>query len=337
MNRRSLLLLLLLALGAAAFWLWKRDRGTTLAAPMADFAVRDTAAVSRIFIAEEDGRSVDLRRSEGGAWRVNGMPANQAAVSLLLKTFIRVEVKSPVAKSAEAFVLKTMATSAKKVEIYLGGAVPEKIWYVGHATQDHYGTFMLLEVPGKGRSSAPFIIGMTGFTGFLTTRFHANLDDWRSKAVFSYPDLSQVRELAVRNGRKPEESFTVRNTAGALGLFDGSGAAVAFDTTAVQDLMVQLKAVNFEAFERRLPRALRDSLLALPKTYEVKVTTADGGTRTVPFWSKPVYVGQKTLEFERMEGEDPDRSFAVLDDTVLVTVQRHLSSRILRDLSRLKR
>ncbi len=47
-----------------------------------------------------------------------------------------------------------MGASAKKVEIYEGGDVPSKIWIVGHGTKDHFGTYMLLEKPGEGRSNS---------------------------------------------------------------------------------------------------------------------------------------------------------------------------------------
>lgn len=333
MNRRGLLILLVLVLGAVAFWLWKRDTGSTLAGPMADFAIQDTSKVSRIFIAETDGKTADLVRTPQG-WTVNGMPANPHPIDLLLKTFMRVEVRSTVAKAAEANVLRVMSSSAKKVEIYTGGSKPEKIWYVGHATQDHYGTFMLLEVPGKGKSSTPFVMGMSGFTGFLSTRFHARLDEWRGTVVFQYPDLSQVMEVHVQHGGSTGTSFRVRNNAGALELVPDSAQAIVMDTTAAQDLMLQLKDLHFEYYERALPKTQRDSILASPPLHIVTVTEAGGAQRKVPMWRKPAYPGQKTMEFETMK-EDLDRVYALLDDTVLVAVQRHLSDRITPPLVRL--
>lgn len=339
MNRRILLLLLLLALGAVSFWLWKRDTGSTLAGPMADFMVADTAAIDRIFIAEEDGKSVDLRRVSPGSpeWTVNGMPADAPRVNLLLKTFLRVEVRSPVAKAAQANVLKVMSSTAKKVEIYQGGSVPVKIWYVGHATKDHYGTYMLLEIPGKGKSSAPFELGMSGFTGYLSTRFHATLDDWRSSIVFSYPDLSRVKEMKVEHPEVPPASFAVRNEAGRISLLDGNGQPLPhFDTTAVQDMLLQLRGLHYEFLERILSAHMRDSITAQPPVHVVTITETEGNSERVVFWRKPTYSGQKDIDFKLLSGDDPSRMYAMLDDTALVVVQRHLFDRImpaLKDLA----
>lgn len=86
--------------------------------------------MDRIFIAHKQGQIADLRRtvlpSGVEAWTVNGLPANQFPVRTLLKTFLKVEVRTPVAKSMEAMTLKLMASNAIKVEIYTGGEKPEK-------------------------------------------------------------------------------------------------------------------------------------------------------------------------------------------------------------------
>ena len=126
--KKLLLPLLFLALAGVAFWFWRSNTGSTLAGPLSDFAVQDTASVDRIFMADKQGLTADLRR-EKGRWTVNGLPANQFNVGTLLKVFVRVEVRAPVAKSMEAMTLKLMASNAIKVEIYTGGEKPEKIWW----------------------------------------------------------------------------------------------------------------------------------------------------------------------------------------------------------------
>jgi hypothetical protein len=335
MNRRLILMVVLLALGATAFWLWKRDTGTTLAGPMADFVVQDTASVDRIFIAESSGRSVDLKKT-GTGWTVNGLPANEAPIHLLLKTFRRVVVRSPVAKSMQAGVIRVMSSSAKRVEIYQGDDVPTKTWFVGHATQDHYGTFMLLEIPGKGRSDVPFILGMEGFTGFLSTRFHADLDQWRSTVLFRYPDLLQVKEYRVQSHGTGQSGFTIRNEEGRLSVLDSAGHAVPFDTTFAQDVMLQLRNLHFEYFERVIPKAVRDSVMATPPRYVVEVKSTAGEQR-IPLWGKPAYTGQKSLEFVPLQGEDTGRLYALLDDTALVVAQSHVVNRILPGLEELRK
>ena len=73
MTRRTILLLILIALGVLAWWLSSNRGSSSLAAPMSDFMIPDTSKVDRIFIAEHDGKSVDLRRQSDGTWTANSV------------------------------------------------------------------------------------------------------------------------------------------------------------------------------------------------------------------------------------------------------------------------
>lgn len=322
-KKRIILPAILLLLAALAWWLWRSDRGSTLAAPLANFAVADTSKVTRIFVADLDGKTVDIVR--GGSptgWRVNDMDdARLSNVTLALKTFLRVEVRSPVPKSAEANVLRVMSATGKRVEIYEGGRKPSKIWYVGHATQDHFGTFMLLEIPGKGRSSVPFITGMSGFTGHLSSRFHTDLDEWRSTRLTAYDDVYRIAELAVEQPLSPAASFRIVNRGGDdLSMLDGAGRETTFDTVAVKDLLFRYLQLNFEAFERKLSPLGRDSLLASTPNWIVELKERDGRTHTWKYWLMP-YTGEEP-EQGPTPLHDPIRMHALVKDSMLVTVQR---------------
>ncbi len=331
MKRTVLLVLLALVLGVLAWWTVRRDKGTTLSGPLTDFAVADTAAVDRIFIAEPDGRTVDLRRMEGGGWTLNGrLEANPIPVNLLLKTFLRVEVRAPVPKSAEANVLRVMAGTAKRVEIYTGGDRPDRIWFVGHSTKDHFGTYMVLEKPGTGRSEVPFVMGMSGFTGFLTPRFHADPDVWRSSSLLLERNLGNLRELRIERPAAPGTGIRVAlDEQGAPSLLDEAGKALPMDTAAVRDMLLPLHGLNFEYVERQLKPAERDSILHSPPQHLLILDRRDGSTRRIPFWNKGAYPGQRDAMGNLMMEEDVDRLYAAIEDTVLVAVQRLGADRLL--------
>lgn len=335
MTKRWPLLLLFVVLAAVAFWLWRSNRPTTLAGDIADFVVPDTAAVTRIFIADKAGASVDLRRVEQG-WTVNGMPADKQQVITLLKTFLLVEVRSPVPKSAVENVLKVMASTGKKVEIYEGGAKPVKIWWVGHATKDHLGTYMLLEKPGLGRSSSPFVVGMSGFIGVLPPRFHTRVDDWRSLELTRYPDLTRIARVQVTHPTADSADFTVTYKGGNdLALFDGHGAAVPMDSLFVKDMMLGLRNGNFEYIERGISKAQRDSVLSTPPWHVLTITNTAGGEQRIPFWKKNPRPGERDMDMNLLV-DDRDRMYALQDDTLLVVVQRMKFDRIVTSLGRLR-
>ncbi len=336
MKRNLLLLLVLVVLGALVWWL-STERGTgTLAGPLTDFAVQDTSEITRIFIAEHNGKSVDLVRTEQG-WRVNGaFGVKKHHLDLLLKTFLRAEVRSPVPKSAEANVLKAMSTTAKRVEIYEGRDRPTKVWLVGHATQEHVGTYMLLEVPGIGRSNTPYIIGMSGFTGHLNSRFHADLDEWRSSEIFSYPDLDAIASVKVEHPSAPATGFTIEYAGGnGLTLKDASSKPVLMDSLAVKDFLMQFKKLHYEYIDRATTRTSRDSVLSSTPHTTITVSDRSGGAKSIKLWMlKPAYEGVD--EAGTPLSHDVNRMHGLVADTVLVVVQRHLFDRVTIPLSDLQ-
>lgn len=332
MNRKLLLLLVLVVLGAVAWWLQRNDAPTTLDRPLSDFAVPDTAGVSRIHISDTKGQVVDLKRTAQG-WTVNDRyAAKQAEVDLLLRTFNRVEVKSPVPKSMQPHTLRLMAAGAKKVEIYEGGDKPSKIWLVGHGTKDHFGTFMLLEKPGLGRSNAPFIVGMGGFTGVLNTRFHTKEDLLRSTDFFSLADMRDLASVRLETPAAPGNGYTIEQDAdGRYTLKDQRNAPYPFDTILVSGAVLPLKRINFESIER-LPKASRDSLINSTPNHILTITKRNGEQTRAKFWFRP-YKGVEPPFGQPRPLYDPIYMDALLGDSLHVQMQRPAFERIFQPIS----
>ncbi|MEO8734122.1 MAG: hypothetical protein ABI373_07310, partial [Flavobacteriales bacterium] len=239
----------------------------------------------------------------------------------LLKTFKLVELRSPVPKSAEQNVLRVMSGMATKVEIYQGGKTPVKIWWVGQNTQDHYGTLMVLEIPGKGRSSVPYVMGMSGFTGVLGTRFATDMATWRSTIVTKYPDLTKVTSVKVEDPGDSAMGFTITYAGGNdLKLLNSRGVSVPMDSANVKDMLLHVRASNYEYVEKQIAKAQRDSVLA-SQPWHVLTITSDQGVQRVPFWRKPPPTAAQDMEHKPLFS-DKDRMFALLNDTTLVVVQR---------------
>lgn len=333
MNRRLLLLLLVALLGGVAWWLVRNDAPTTLDRPLSDFAVADTAGVTRIHISDtKGGASVDLKRTPSG-WILNDTyAAKQAEVDLLLRTFKRVEVKSPVPKSLQPKTLSVMAAMARKVEIYEGSSKPSKIWIVGHGTKDHFGTFMLLEKPGVGRSNAPFIIGMGGFTGILTTRFHTKVDFLRSTHFFGLADMRDLASVKLETPAAPANGYTIeQNADGRYSLKDYQGKPYPFDTILVAGAVLPLKQTYFESIER-LASPSRDSLLKSPPNHLLTITKRDGEVTRAKFWFRPYKGAEPAFGMPRAL-YDPTYMDALVQDTLHVQMQRPAFERILQPIS----
>jgi hypothetical protein len=331
MNRRLLLLIVLVALGGVAWWFSRNSAPTTLDRPLSDFAIPDTGSVTRIFIADQHGRKIDLKRTPAG-WTVNDIyKAKEHDVNLLLRTFKRVEVKSPVPKAAEAKMLRVMAANGKKVEIYQGGEKPTKIWIVGHGTKDHFGTYALLEKPDEGRSNAPFILGMGAFTGTLSSRFHTDLDIWRSSVYFTLDELRDLASVKLETPLAPANSYSIlQSSSGLFSLLDHLGRPYHFDTVLVKGAVLSTKQLNYEEIQR--DPTFRDSLLKTTPNHILSFTKRNGEVVRSKFWYQP-YRGEAPPFGVPRPLFDELRMDALIEDTLLVVVQRPSLERMLQPIS----
>ncbi len=299
------------------------DTGSTSSREQTDFAIKDTADVGKIFIADSYGNTITLAR-DNGAWMVNGMfKAREDAASLLLETFRNVYVQRPVAKEAQEQVNRIMAGNAKKVEIYSREGKLIKTWYVGYGTMDKKGTYMLLETPEHGRSAAPFIMDMRGFTGMLDTRFFTSISEWRSTRIFSYPTLN-FSEIAVEYPTQEGANFKIQYSGGNnIKLFgpDGTNPVSGFDTTMVKDYMLNFKLASFENYNTLLNPQQEDSVKALVPFQIIRVTDAQG-TRTLKLWPRPAPAGQMEMDAVTPALVDRERVYACTDNDELAFAQR---------------
>lgn len=211
MKRWIIALIVLVLVAGAAYYLYDSSRNSLNAPKWREFAVEDTAAITKVFLADKAGNKVLVERQLGKSlWRVNGKyDARPDVTKYLLETIKTVSVKTPVPKPAQQNVMRKLAAGGIKVEIYTkdSGDEPEKVYYVGGETSDQMGTFMMLE-----GSPIPFITEIKGFFGYLTPRYSPKEIDWRDIIFFRLkPDA--IAKVEIQYPPKPEEGFVIDNTA----------------------------------------------------------------------------------------------------------------------------
>ncbi|MEM9051664.1 MAG: hypothetical protein AAGC47_06390 [Bacteroidota bacterium] len=278
MKKIAILLFVVLALGGVALYLSSTDNPfVTDGIEQSDFAIKDTASIGKIVLADRSGRVVKLTK-EDGDWILNGeYPARFDAVETLLRTFINIYIQRPVPKETVEQVSKVMASSAKKVEIYDLKNDLIKTWYVGHATMDKKGTYMLLETPDYGKSSAPFIMDMKGFIGMLNTRFFLDENEWRNTLLLSYPEMN-INKIEVDYPTDRQASFSIEYFGeNEILLYDRNDQKIqVFDTSLVKDYMLNYKKLSFANFRTGLSDQKMDSIKSLTPYQVIKITDASG-------------------------------------------------------------
>lgn len=302
MKKNIILLVLVLLLGIAAWFVFNKKSGTLANQPLSDFAIEDTASITKIIITDHLGGVAKVERIPGNKlWKLNDTYfAREDAVETLLKTFKRIRVRGNVSDPARDNLMKLLATSGKRAEIFMGGEKPAKVYYVGVPTPDHTGTVMLLEIPGKGRSQEPYITHMEGFTGFLSTRFFTDEKEWRYTGVYDYPNL-EFSSVRILNSNNPTASFEVKYKGGneieLFGDYDQDEKTFKtkienFDTLEVKDLLLSFKKLHLESFNPGLSDAALDSLNASTPAFSIVVRDNKGEVKQTDLFLKPATAEQ---------------------------------------------
>lgn len=329
--RTSIILLAVLAIIAAVMLI--TNSGGTFRKKSNLFAVSDTSNITKFFLADKNNNTVKVVRSADGSWVLNDKyEVNPTMVDVMLKTFIRIDTKAPVAKSTRNTIIRLMAGKSVKTEIYqkvyrinLFNSIKlfphEKLtrtYYVGDATMDNSGTFMLME-----GTEEPYIVNIPGFRGFVSTRYSAMEGDWRSHSVFKFrvPEISSV---SVKFNEKPEKSFLITNQNNRMftltSTIDNRNIAN-FDTIKAVEFLSMFRNLNYERVLDEMTKTKRDSILESMPTYEITLVDKLGKTHTLTTWKRKADIGQLDLDGNQAVW-DLERMYALVDNSeFLVSVQ----------------
>jgi len=313
------------------------------------FAIEDTSTVTKIFMVDKNNLSVKLEKDENGRWMLNDrFLAHPFNVSMLLGTMKDLTVRYPVPLAARDNVLVRLASIARKVEIYqikyridlfnkIRMFPHEKLtrtYYVGDATQDNMGTYMLME-----GADQPYVVFLPTLRGFIYTRFSTAEDDWRDHTVFSTP-LQDLDWVQVEFMEDPEESFVVKTGQnGNLSLMTLSdGQTSAYDTLRMLQFVTAFKDIRFESvLNSKLEQEFIDSVSSLPMAHRITLREKDGDEFVVKTFRKGGF-----SQFYEEDGAviapfDLDRLYAFInDDRDFVLLQYFVFDKVLRTASYLK-
>ncbi len=304
MNRTSILLILVLLLGAATFLYFQRgDDKTTLAGADRRFAVKNTDDVYKIFIADRQGNKTTLERKDG-YWLYNGRwRTRPTAIGNLLQTIGGVEMKFKPPHAAVKNMVSSLAAEGIKVEIYDRKNKLLKSYYVGGATPDETGTYMILE-----GADQPYVTYLPGRQSNLRYRYSMKEDDWRDRSVFAY-DPERIQAVSIEYPQQQNMSFRLERTGNKWNVkpfYDFTPASArAYRERSVDTYVIGFESLVAEAFENQLPE--RDSISTLVPFAVVKVTDDQKQVSEVrfhPIFNSGVYQDPKTGAYTSHSGAE---------------------------------
>ena len=321
-KKNGIIVIIFVVLVVVTYFVMNQPGNKTPQISQFDFAIEDTAKVDKIFIADRNNKTILLERIDG-VWYVNNKDrAKPESVDLLLKTFKLIQLKNFVPESAMETIIRNMSGSNTKVEIYQGGDKPVKIYYVGHPTYDHQGTYMLLETPEHGKSDIPVVVDMKGFYGSLTRRFFTDELQWRYTGVFNY-DIADIHTIEMDLFYEHHNSFKIELLQdGNVKLYDVTEEewVTDFDSTAVKEYAIRFKKVHFEQHNRFLSETQIDSVKKELPAFEIRVTDRAGETNKITAWYKKAAPGDLDDEGYQLK-YDRERMWAIVNDDEFVVIQ----------------
>jgi hypothetical protein len=242
-------------------------------------------------------------------------------VDMLLSTLKDMRIREPIAQAARNNIVKQLAASGKSVKIYQNtytinlGFIKlfkkeklTKTIFVGSETQDNMGTYMML----KGEDN-PCIMYIPRLKGYLSTRFSALEDFWKSHAVFKY-NKDEIAQIKVEIPNQTNESFTLsKNGEGFDFILLESGQKLqTFDTLKVKALLSSCFELNYESVAKNISKLEQDTIFGKHPAFILTVKDNKGKENILKTYSKlhdPTSIAQGEDDFYRIF--DVNRCYAL--------------------------
>ena len=341
-NRYFLIVVIFLVLIVTVLLL--TNSTTTFKRSLSDFAVDDTSNITTLFMSDKNNNTLKMTRTlPGNKWIINDKyPGQKFNIDMLLETMLNLKVKAPVPLAARNNIIKELSVNSVKVEIYqwvhridfLGIRLfPHekltKVYYVGGATQNNLGTFMLMQ-----HSSDPYVTYLPGLRGFVSPRYMPIEKYWRDYTVFK-KNVHEIASIKVEFPAIPEQSFIVRNN------HDRSLELVSitdkkkidnFDTLKLMNFLSAFRNINFEALLNDMDKHIKDSILSTIPFTIITLTDTNGIVRTIKTFHKQGADGETDYKGKPVP-YDLDRAYALVNDgNDFTLIQFFVFDRILKPM-----
>jgi hypothetical protein len=344
MKKKNILIIFItIVLLIIAVYLVFTEGSGTFRNKMKDFAVTDTASITKVFLADKNNNTILLERKSQGDWMLNKTyKARNSGIKMLFETFVNLVPKYPVPKKAHNNVVSLLAARSIKVEIYqqvfrihLFGIklFPHekltKTYYVGDATPDNMGTFMLME-----GADVPFVVHLLGLRGFVASRYSTQEKDWRDHTVF-HTQLNDIRTIIMELPADQQNSFMITNQNGDVKLWKKQNMELVnqYDTLKLLNFLTAFSDLRYEALLNDINAQRIDSIKHSTPRYILSLVDAKGDTSEIKTFFKP-NDDQRFDENGKLYVIDLDRAYALVNnDRDFVLIQYFVFDKVLKPLS----
>lgn len=272
-NTVGIIILLILIL--AAYFIYDSNSLSTSAEnDFRDFAIKDTAQIDQIFMSQQNGNKVLISRRDTNKWLVNQkFVARPDAIDLILRTVNDIKIRQKVSDATFNHVIKRLAGGATKVEIFLKNeSKPHKVWYIGDASADNEGTYMLLEKDGI-KSNKPYITHRLMEKGYLGSRFFVDPILWRDRVLLK-TNPKNINSIKVVHHADTLTSFLIDKIAETKFEITNlkSGVKTELNPNFGVQYFKRFSGIFYEYRDVKTPKEELDSIFSSPPRNELTLT-----------------------------------------------------------------
>ncbi len=331
MKRTLLLLIVFAILGSVVAWyiITKEDDKTTLLGEDRKFAVENMDEIHKIFLADREGNETTLEK-KNTHWLFNEKwKARPNAMENLLTVIEKVQMQYKPPIAAVKNIVNDLAAQGIKVEIYNRSGELMKAYYVGGATPDERGTYMI-----NDGAEQPYVTHIPGWEGNLRFRYNLLGEDWRDKSIFSETP-EDITYVSIEYPKQRNKSFILEAEGKEYQIRPFFEVTPAINGVANQGLaetfLDGFESLVAEAFETKNPK--RDSVTQLIPFSIVTVKDKDGNENVVRL--HPIYpetemvLNPKTGEWEHDGGGIVERYFADCSSGEFMLTQHRVFKKVL--------
>ncbi|MGY8932327.1 MAG: DUF4340 domain-containing protein [Flavobacteriales bacterium] len=285
-----------------------------------NFSISETEKIDKIFLSDRKGNNITLQK-DSNRWTVNNKyNVRDDAISTLLSTIKKISIQRPVPKTGYNNIIKQLATTGVKVEIYYNKKM--KTYTVGGSTSNHLGTYMLMD-----NAENPYIVHIAGFNGFLSPRYgiqgyELDINNWRDNTVFKI-ETEIINEISLIDLEENNNSFTLKTK--PLSLLDINNNDIKYDLDKVIKYLNNFSQLNSENFKGNNIDITNEKLIyRLKINYDNKVDILE----TYTFSKNNNNINNSKPNVERM--------YAKLNNGEFLLIQNYVFNKVFISIDELK-
>jgi hypothetical protein len=292
-----------------------------------EFGIADTSKVDKIIITDAFSNKITLKRN-GKIWTdAAGGCIAQTNMLLILQAFKNIEFKGYLPEKSVKKFTNVMTAQHVKVEIFSAGDW-DKTWYIGPASQDHYGQIMLLETAENGKSKQPVIMKLKDIRGIIEPRFFADKRKWVCTKIFELKQ-SEIASVDVQNLEKPQRSFRIENSSKTPRVLSAGKSLNNPDTTMIFRYLQNFKKIHYNLANYELNKTKVEALKK-SKPFTILTLKETNGTSTKLRMFRIKAKNPQKNEFgEVMTSDDMDNFWCEINGKDLVKCQYFVFNSIL--------